>query len=70
MLNSVLKPSSTWKFFREECEFLKEIFARLCYPENLVKSGLHKWNDQGHNQSEGRQAASSESAIHGVLFQV
>ena len=34
------KLSSTWKFFHDECERLKETFARLCYPGNLVQCAV------------------------------
>ena len=33
MLNRAFKLSSTWKLFHQECERLKVIFSRLCYPE-------------------------------------
>ena len=41
MLNRAFKLSSTWKFFHEECERLKEIFSRLRYPDELVQSTTH-----------------------------
>ena len=40
MLNRAFKLSSTWKAFHEECERLKEIFSRLCYPEDHVQSTI------------------------------
>ena len=35
MLNRAFKLSSTWEFFHEECERLKEIFSRVRYPDDL-----------------------------------
>ena len=40
MLNRAFKLSSTWKFFYEECERLREIFSRLRYPDDLVQSTI------------------------------
>ncbi|XP_068684490.1 uncharacterized protein [Montipora foliosa] len=37
--------SSTWKTFHEECERLKEIFSRLCYPEDHVQSTIRLFVD-------------------------
>ena len=36
MLNRAFKLSSNWKFFRQECERLKMVFAQLHYPETLI----------------------------------
>ena len=43
MLNRAFQLSSTWKFFHEECERLKEIFSRLCYPDDLVQSTIRRF---------------------------
>ena len=40
MLNRAFQLSSTWKFFHEEWERLKEIFSRLRYPNGLVQSTI------------------------------
>ena len=45
MLNRAFKLSSTWKAFHEECERLKEIFSRLCYPEDHVQSTIRLFVD-------------------------
>ena len=43
MLNRAFQLSSTWKFFHEECERLKEIFSPLRYPDDLVQSSIRKF---------------------------
>ena len=43
MLNRAFKLSSTWKLFHQECERLKVTFSRLCYPEELVQSTIHRF---------------------------
>ena len=43
MLNRAFQLSSTWKFFHEECERLKEIFSRLRYPVDLVQSTIRRF---------------------------
>ena len=43
ILNCGFKLSSTWKFFHEECERLKETFSRLCYPQNLVQATISQF---------------------------
>ena len=43
MLNRAFQLSSTWKFFHEECERLKEIFSRLRYPDDLVQSTIRRF---------------------------
>ena len=40
MLNRAFKFSSTWQFFHQECERLKEIFTRLHYPEPLIQNTI------------------------------
>ena len=40
MLNRAFQFSSTWKFFHEECERLKEIFSRLRYPTSFPGSPI------------------------------
>ena len=40
MLNRAFKLSSTWQFFHQECERLKEIFTRLHYPEPLIQNTI------------------------------
>ena len=40
MLDRAFQLSSTWKFFHEEWERLKEIFSRLRYPNGLVQSTI------------------------------
>ncbi|XP_068714217.1 uncharacterized protein [Montipora foliosa] len=45
MLNRAFKLSSTWKAFHEECERFKEIFSRLCYPEDHVQSTIRLFVD-------------------------
>jgi hypothetical protein len=36
MLNRSFQLSSTWKYFTEECERLKETFLRLGYPSGFL----------------------------------
>ena len=43
MLNRAFKLSSTWKLFHQECERLKVIFSRLCYPEELVQFTIRQF---------------------------
>ena len=43
MLNRAFQLSSTWKFFHEECERLKEMFSRLRYPDDLVQSSIRRF---------------------------
>ena len=40
MLNCAFKLSSNWQFFHQEYERLKEIFARLHYPESLIQNTI------------------------------
>ena len=40
MLNRAFKLSSNWQFFHQECERLKMVFARLHYPETLIKNTI------------------------------
>ena len=41
MLNRAFQLSSTWQFFHEECERLKEIFSRLRYPDEWESREQH-----------------------------
>lgn len=43
MLNRAFKLSSNWQLFHQECERLKETFARLHYPESLVQSAIRQF---------------------------
>ena len=43
MLNRAFKLSSNWKLFHQECERLKETFARLQYPESLVETTIRQF---------------------------
>ena len=43
LLNTMLKLSSTWKLFHQDCERLKVTFCRLCYPEELVQSTIRQF---------------------------
>ena len=43
MLNRAFQLSSTWKFFHEECERLKEIFSRPRYPNDLVQATIRRF---------------------------
>ena len=36
MLHRAFRLSSSWKYFTEECERLKQLFRRLRYPQTLV----------------------------------
>ena len=43
MLNRAFKLSSNWNLFHQECECLKETFARLQYPESLVETTIRQF---------------------------
>ena len=43
MLNRAFKFSSNWQLFHQECERLKETFARLHYPESLVQATIRQF---------------------------
>ena len=43
MLNRAFKLSSNWRLFHQECERLKETFARLQYPESLVETTIRQF---------------------------
>ena len=43
MLNRAFKLSSNWKLFHQECERLKETFARLQHPESLVETTIRQF---------------------------
>ena len=43
MLNRAFKLSSNWKVCHQECERLKETFARLQYPESLVETTIRQF---------------------------
>ena len=43
MLNRAFQLSSTWKFFHEECDHLKEMFSQLRYPDDLVQSTIRRF---------------------------
>ena len=68
MLNRVFQLSSTWKFFHEECERLKEIFSRLRYPDDLVQSTNRKFNESKVSKdSHTRLADKREAPVRIVL---
>ena len=57
MLNRAFQLSSTWKFFHEECERLKEIFSRLRYPDDLVQSSICKFIESKVSENPHTQVA-------------
>ena len=58
MLRRVLRLLSTWEFFQEECERLKETFARLCYTQNiLVQSTIRPFIESKVSEDSHTQAS-------------
>ena len=57
MLNRAFQLSSTWKFFHEECERLKEIFSRLRYPDDLVQSTIRRFIESKVSEDSHTQLA-------------
>ena len=52
MLNRALKLSSNWKFFRQECERLKMVFAQLHYPETLIENTIRHFIEMRITENE------------------
>ena len=48
MLNRAFRLSSTWKYFTEECERLREVFLRLRYPPCLLDSIFSRFINKKH----------------------
>ena len=68
MLNRAFQLSSTWKFFHEECERLKEIFSRLRYPDDLVQSTIRRFiESKVSDDSHTRLADKREAPVRIVL---
>ena len=68
MLNRAFKLSSTWKFFHEECERLKETFARLCYPDNLVQSTIRQFIDSKLSEDSRTQVSEKREALIRIVL--
>ena len=62
VLNRAFKLSSTWMFFHEECERLKETFARLYYPDNLVQSTIRQFIDSKVSEDSRKQVSEKREA--------
>ena len=68
MLNRAFQLSSTWQFFHEECERLKEIFSRLRYPDDLVQSTIRRFiESKVSDDSHTRLADKREAPVRIVL---
>lgn len=68
MLNRAFHLSSTWKFFHEECQRLKEIFSRLRYPDDLVQSTIRRFVESKVSEdSHTRMADKREAPVRIVL---
>ncbi|PFX30457.1 hypothetical protein AWC38_SpisGene4745 [Stylophora pistillata] len=68
MLNRAFQLSSTWTFFHEECERLKEIFSRLPYPDDLVQSTIRRFvQSKVSGDSHTRMADKREVPVRIVL---
>ena len=48
MLNRAFQLSSTWKYFTDECEQLREAFLRLRYPPCLSDGIFSRFIDKKH----------------------
>ena len=68
MLNRAFKLSSTWKFFHEECERLKEIFSRLRYPDDLVQSTIRQFIESKVSEDSHTQVADKREAPIRILL--
>ena len=62
MLNRAFKLSSIQEFFQEECERLKETFARLCYPDNLVQSTIRQFIESKVSEDSRTQVSEKRVA--------
>ena len=51
MLHRAFRLSSSWKYFTEECERLKQLFRRLRYPQTLVDNTIAKFIAKKNEQS-------------------
>ena len=68
MLNRAFQLSSTWKFFYEEYERLKEFFSRLRYPDDLVQSTIRRFlESKVSDDSHTRLADKREAPVRIVL---
>ena len=68
MLNRAFQLSSTWKFFHEECERLKDIFSRLRYPDDLVQPTIRRFiESKVFEDSHTRLADKREPPVRIVL---
>ncbi|XP_073237961.1 uncharacterized protein [Porites lutea] len=68
MLNRAFKLSSTWKFFHEECERLKEIFSRLRYPDDLVQSTIRQFIESKVSEDSHTQVADKREALIRIVL--
>ena len=50
MLHRAFRLSSSWKYFTEECERLKQLFRRLRYPQTLVDNTTAKFITKKNEQ--------------------
>ena len=51
MLHRAFRLSSSWKYFTEECERLKQLFRQLRYPQTLVDNTIAKFIAKRNEQS-------------------
>ena len=62
MLNRAFQLSSTWKYFTEECERLREVFVRLRYPPCLLDSIFSRFINKKHQTTTESAPVNQEDA--------
>ena len=69
MLHRAFRLSSSWKYFTEECERLKQLFRRLRYPQTLVDNTIAKFiaKKNEHSNSALVDEKRKQSILRNVL---
>ena len=70
MLNCAFQLSSTWKYFTEECERLREVFLRLRYPPCLLDSIFSSSINKKHQTTTESAPVNQEEKESVLLLQV
>ena len=67
MLNRAYRLSSSWSYFRKECERLKMLFNRLKYPPRLVDSTISTFIDQQYKAANQEPESSKQKVVRIAL---
>ena len=67
MLNRAFRLSSSWKYFVEECDRLKNVFAHLQYPLNLVDS-IISWFVQKQYEEVKKESTNQQECVVSLIL--